>query len=129
MKLTLEGNGKKLVFSSDKGLSSQEVFDAYQLFANSSGKGSAYQETMPATPEDTEPSWFSHPVYVKVKVECPTCNYEGETTTRRGNKYCKCPNCEVKLFNAFATGTPEETDAEGYEFHATSEYITKNWGG
>lgn len=66
--------------------------------------------------------------WVDVRVDCPVCAYEGETSTRRGNSYSKCPSCNSKLFNAWATGKPEEQDEDGYEYHANEEIRPKSEG-
>lgn len=66
--------------------------------------------------------------WVDVRVDCPVCAYEGETSTRRGNSYSKCPSCDSKLFNAWATGKPEEQDEDGYEYHANEEIRPKSEG-
>lgn len=61
----------------------------------------------------------------KVYVNCPVCSFEGDSNTWQGNYYSKCPCCESKLFNSWATGSPNEVDEDGYEYFATSEYKTR----
>lgn len=61
---------------------------------------------------------------VKVYVNCPHCLYEGDQYTWRGNRYTKCKECQTELFNRPAAETWGEVDDSGYEYHATTEYIS-----
>lgn len=63
---------------------------------------------------------------VLVAVDCPECGYSGDVKVPEHFKFCKCPNCELKLFNSWATGAPGEKDEAGYAFYADSEMIFKN---
>lgn len=63
---------------------------------------------------------------VLVAIDCPSCGYSGDVKVPEHFKFCKCPNCELKLFNSWATGAPGEKDEAGYAFYADSEMIFKN---
>jgi len=63
---------------------------------------------------------------VKVAVDCPTCGYSGDITVSEHFKFCKCPYCDLKLFNSWSTGSPGEVDDSGFTYHANTEMIFKN---
>lgn len=57
---------------------------------------------------------------VKVYINCPKCGKETDCTTYEGNSYTKCPDCESKLFNTYATDASLTPDEDGYVYMATT---------
>lgn len=57
---------------------------------------------------------------VKVYINCPNCGNEQDGSTYEHNSYTKCPQCETKLFNTYATDASLAPDEDGYTYMATS---------
>lgn len=57
---------------------------------------------------------------VKVYLNCPKCGKEADVTTYESNSYTKCPDCESKLFNTYATDASLTPDEDGYVYMATT---------
>lgn len=66
---------------------------------------------------------------VKVKVDCPSCDYDGDVSVPEFFKFSKCPDCGLKLFNSWAGDGPGEVDFRGYAFYANTEMVFKNQEG
>lgn len=61
-----------------------------------------------------------------MEVLCPFCGHTGKTGTRWGNSFCKCPECNEKLYNKFSTGIPGEKNKLGCVYVADEPMIFKN---
>lgn len=63
---------------------------------------------------------------VLVAIDCPSCGYSDDVKVPESFTFTKCPSCNMKLFNSWATGAPGETDEDGFRFHANSEMVFKH---
>lgn len=124
MRLIIQGREIKVTLNADRDLTTQEIISAHQL---STGNFEALfvsdfsdtQLTAPdisVTPNEStkhNDGWIEKGTWVEAQVMCPFCGHVGKTGTRWGNSFCKCPKCNEKLFNKFATGVPGEKDSWG----------------
>lgn len=59
--------------------------------------------------------------HVKAYINCPACSYEGDRFTILRSTFSKCPECDAKLFNRYASENAHEANEDGYTYLATSE--------
>lgn len=126
MRIVIQGKEITVTLKSDRELTTQEIISAHQL---STGNFEALfvaedpENPQPPQPEPIEqsehrPGWVEKGTWVEVEVICPFCGCNQKTGTRWGNSFCKCPKCNEKLFNKFATGVPGETNKWGCHYVA-----------
>lgn len=106
MELNISNNkGRSMILKSDRDLTEEEIMIAYRLVMN------------PLPPVRTD-----EVLLVKAKVNCPQCGFKGDTESRRGNNFTKCPLCGTPLFNHFANGGGGVADDDGYEYYCNAKY-------
>ncbi|OTN76747.1 hypothetical protein A5886_001826 [Enterococcus sp. 8G7_MSG3316] len=76
----------------------------------------------------SKPAWIEKGETVSVEVTCPFCGYYGKGRTRWGNSFSKCPKCNEKLHNAFATELVGEKNSWGCVYTATEPMIFRSEG-
>lgn len=127
MRLVIQGAELTVTLKSDKELDTKQIVMAHQLATGNYEALFVEQEEVTSLEPITDNAlseldnkrthFLEHGEQVKVQVMCPFCGHVGKTTGRWGFSFTKCPKCEEKLFNAYATGVPAEPDAGGYIFH------------
>lgn len=134
MRTVIQGKEITVTIKADRELSTQEIIAAHQL---ATGNFEALFIKADETTEQTKttereekktPEINDVPKWVQVEIMCPKCAYEGRTTTRYGNVFTKCPNCEVRLYNKYATGTAGERDKAGNYYYAQEILRPRNGG-
>jgi len=64
--------------------------------------------------------------HVKAYINCPVCSHEGDRMTILRSTYSKCPACDAKLFNHYASNVAHEANEDGYTYMATKEMIFRD---
>ena len=130
MRTVIQGNEITVTIKSDRELTVQEIISAHQLTTgnfealfvseDSSSQENPYSEPAKTSDDNIKhrPGWVEKGTWVEVEVLCPFCGCNEKTGTRWGNSFCKCPKCNEKLFNKFATGVPGETNNWGCHYVA-----------
>lgn len=115
MRIVIQGKEITVTLKADRELTTQEIISAHQL---STGNFEALfvaedSENSQQPQPEHKPDWIEKGTLVEVEVLCPFCGHNGKTGTRWGNSFCKCPKCNEKLYNKFATGKPGEKNSWG----------------
>ncbi|MHC5373614.1 hypothetical protein ACYSNU_07405 [Enterococcus sp. LJL120] len=140
MRIVIQGMELTVTLKSDRELSTNEILMAHQL--STGNFESLFIEDSPTNGENTNASssaieksldmpvkkneWIEKGTRVEVEILCPFCGYSGKSTTMWGNSFCKCPKCQEKLFNRFATDIPGEKNNYGCVYVAEEPMVFKN---
>lgn len=123
MRTVIQGKEITVTIKTERELATQEIISAHQLTTGNfealfvkgdpdqQKKHSELNEDKKESVQHHKEGWVEKGTWVEVEVLCPFCGHNGKTGTRWGNSYCKCPKCNEKLYNKFATGTPGEKNS------------------
>lgn len=132
MRLVLQGDEVTVTVKADRKLTTQEIVMAHQLSTGDFEALFVAEETPVDNPSNSakQAKYDQNdiPEWVPVEVMCPRCAFKGNTTTRYGNYFTKCPSCKAALYNSFATGNPGEKDKAGNYYHCNDFFRPKNSG-
>lgn len=126
MRMVIQGKEITVTLKADRELTTQEIISAHQLstgnfealFVAEDSENPQLPQPEPIEQSEHRPGWVEKGTWVEVEVICPFCGCNEKTGTRWGNSFCKCPKCNEKLFNKFATGVPGETNNWGCHYVA-----------
>lgn len=140
MRMVIQGMELTVTLKSDRELSTKEIVMAHQLSTGNfealfiedepteveknCGSSSNRDKSFTDTPKENE--WIEKGTRVEVEILCPFCGYNGKSNTLWGNSFCKCPKCQEKLFNRFATDIPREKNSYGCVYVAEEPMVFKN---
>lgn len=126
MRIVIQGKEITVTLKADRELTTQEIISAHQLstgnfealFVAEDSENPQQPQSEPISQPEHKPGWIEKGTRVEVEVLCPFCGHNGKTGTRWGNSFCKCPKCNEKLFNKFATDVPGEINKWGCHYVA-----------
>lgn len=126
MRIVIQGKEITVTLKADRELTTQEIISAHQLstgnfealFVAEDSENQQLPQSEPIEQPEHRPGWVEKGTRVEVEVICPFCGCNEKASTRWGNSFCKCPKCNEKLFNKFATGVPGETNNWGCHYVA-----------
>lgn len=101
-------------------------FEALFLEQDPSSNGEYSDHSPDQTADVKKDGWIEKGEWVDAEVLCPFCGFTGKTGTRWGNSFCKCPKCNEKLYNKYATGVAGEKNKIGCIYLADEPMIFKN---
>lgn len=145
MRIVIQGKEVTVTLKSDRDFTTEEIVMAHQLSTGNfealfvaredteddlSAEEGNEQEKDPVPPSavNTRKQSSEIPEYVRVEMMCPVCAYKGRPTTRWGNVFTKCPNCQTALHNKFATKDVGVPDKAGNYYRAYERMRPKNGG-
>jgi hypothetical protein len=138
--MVIQGMELTVTLKSDRELSTKEIVMAHQLSTGNfealfiedeptevkknNGSSSNIDKSFDISAKENE--WIEKGTRVEVEILCPFCGYNGKSNTLWGNSFCKCPKCQEKLFNRFATDIPGEKNSYGCVYVAEEPMVFKS---
>lgn len=129
MILVIQGDNLTVRIKSAEDLDTRQIVMAHQLatgnyealFVEEDNQDVDTNEASTDSPTKEAPRyWLEKGDPVFAQVNCPSCGCDEKAPSYWGNTYTKCPVCDTRLFNSWATERPGEEDRNGCAYHANS---------